>query len=783
MKQHGFLLSLSVLAGLLLLPASGFSASLHVDPQAAAGGDGASWATPFNTIDAAVTAASAGDELWLKQGLYTLSSEIVVNKELYIYGGFSGQEVTRGERMPGRFLTRISGGYSTRCFTFTDSGEVSGITFINGNAATSGGAIYLWDADIEISNCIFDHNSATNYGGAICSYGSTLKLINVVFTNNEAAYGGGVALELCDANTRIINSTFLHNSATTSGGGLCNLYADPIITNSIFWGNIAPQGAGTQLKNDSNSEPTVTYCDIDQDGYESGTGNISVDPGFISTAQNAQDVRLRPGSPVAGLGICGRSPLGIYSRIAPYDDFEDDDRPGWGVITGCDMGADQIHPIEVTTSDDELNFDGDCSLREALASANNDYGYDNCTSGYGKDLIAIPAGTYSLSVAGMSEDGGFTGDLDVFEDVAIIGAGQDQTIISGAGIDRVFHVQDAARADFIDLSIQDGLVDSGSSDTGGGILNDSGKLYLDSTAIENNVAGFSGGGIAISNGYAHIIKSMIAENSAIYYGGGLYTTTGGSVLVWDSAFSSNQADLGGGIFTNDSVQLFNVAVNNNIGQAIFGDSGSFVDAENVTISGNQDNVNYPGYTAITNYGYMSLTHATIANNPSSNNVIVIGSGATLNFTNSILAGNGTGTCSNWGGTINRYGHNIEDTDTCGFIVPEDMVNTDPELGPLSDIGGPTPTHAILPGSKAINAADDVYCPYTDQRGVPRAFGLHCDIGAFESTATSTLEDAVKYLMISTGTPPAAPPSMDGDVNADKRLGLHEAVYTLRDLAE
>ena len=58
------------------------------------------------------------------------------------------------------------------------------------------------------------------------------------------------------------------------------------------------------------------------------------------------------------------------------------------------------------------------------------------------------------------------------------------------------------------------------------------------------------------------------------------------------------------------------------------------------------------------------------------------------------------------------------------------------LGPLADYGGPTLTHALAPGSPAIDAADADQCEATDQRGVSRPQGEGCDIGAFETTSTA-----------------------------------------------
>lgn len=60
--------------------------------------------------------------------------------------------------------------------------------------------------------------------------------------------------------------------------------------------------------------------------------------------------------------------------------------------------------ITVNTTADENNADGDCSLREAIRSANGDVAIDACTAGSGADTVSVPAGTYTLSIAGAGED-------------------------------------------------------------------------------------------------------------------------------------------------------------------------------------------------------------------------------------------------------------------------------------------------------------------------------------------------------------------------------------------
>jgi hypothetical protein len=67
-------------------------------------------------------------------------------------------------------------------------------------------------------------------------------------------------------------------------------------------------------------------------------------------------------------------------------------------------------------------------------------------------------------------------------------------------------------------------------------------------------------------------------------------------------------------------------------------------------------------------------------------------------------------------------------------LPADTIGTDPMLGPLADNGGRTRTHALLPGSPAIDAGNNRSGFLWDQRGpgFPRVAGARADIGAFES---------------------------------------------------
>jgi hypothetical protein len=121
--------------------------------------------------------------------------------------------------------------------------------------------------------------------------------------------------------------------------------------------------------------------------------------------------------------------------------------------------------------------------------------------------------------------------------------------------------------------------------------------------------------------------------------------------------------------------------------------------------------------------------------------------AILEIGNTVIkAGSSGENIRNLSGTVTSHGYNISSDNGGGYLTgPGDQINTEPLLGPLQDNGGPTFTHALLPGSPAIDAGDPSFTPppFYDQRGpnFNRVVNGRIDIGSFEvqpptGTATS-----------------------------------------------
>ncbi len=395
--------------------------------------------------------------------------------------------------------------------------------------------------------------------------------------------------------------------------------------------------------------------------------------------------------------------------------------------------------ITVNTADDELNVDGDCSLREAIQAANSDAAVDACTAGSGADTIDVPAGTYTLSIArDQTPNDNEDGDLDITGDLTITGAGAATTIIDGAGLDKLFHIDPLPSAG-ITVEISGLTIQNGSSLVAGGIRN-SGTLTLTSSTVNGNSSVFLGGGGIVNGGTLTLINSTVSGNFSNDFGGGISNGFGASATLTNSTVSGNTADEGGGILNSGTLTLTSSTVSGNTASGFGGGGISNVSAgtltlNNSTVNGNTASAFVGG--GIVNSGTLTLNSSTVSGNTAS----AFGggirhTGGSTSLKNTIVANSTAG--GDCFGSITSAGHNLDSDGTCSFTATGDLQNTDPMLGPLADNGGPTFTHALLAGSPAIDAGSpDCPPPDTDQRGVARPQGAACDIGAYEFEPTVT----------------------------------------------
>ena len=125
--------------------------------------------------------------------------------------------------------------------------------------------------------------------------------------------------------------------------------------------------------------------------------------------------------------------------------------------------------------------------------------------------------------------------------------------------------------------------------------------------------------------------------------------------------------------------------------------------ENSTVSGN------PLGGIDVNDGSLLVSSSTITGNGGFG--LKIGRGKTAVLQNTILAGNTAAAKPDCSGPLQSNGYNlIGSTQGCTFTpAAGDLTNLNPGVGPRQDNGGPTFTHALLPGSPAIGAGNPAGC--------------------------------------------------------------------------
>jgi len=612
---------------------------------------------------------------------------------------------------PGANNLTISGNNTTGIFSVTGgtTATIAGLT-LTGGISADGGAI-LNSGTLTVNNCTVTKSTAT-YGGGIENEG-TLAANNCTISNNSAAGGGGIfnhaaaTLTNCTiANNSAVNGggiynlnpatlsladcTIAANSATSAGGGVIDtMSASTVLANTIVAGNTAPSPS-------TSSGPDVNGI-VTSLGYNL-IGNTSGGSGFVATDLQNVNALLGPlkanGGPTPTMALLPGSPAidaGNNSlAIGPSGSPLITDQRGFTRIVNStvDIGAFEVQVYMAYSTVDS----GGGSLRTALGHANQAGGSVVVITATGVIELASPLPAIS-------------------SDVQILGPGANNLTVSGSGAYQVFNVTSNVSAAIAGLTISGGTI-SGSS--GGGIAN-AGTLSLTNCTIANNTAmaatgvvSGDGGGIA-NTGTLSLLNCTVAYNTAT----GILGVASGD---------------GGGIANTGTLSLINctIADNSAVGAAdgLGGDGGGIANSGSLALS----DCTIAGNSAVGAAGVLVGDGGGIANSGS----------ATL--ANTIVATNmANGAVPNGPdvlGAVTSQGYNLIGNSSGGSgFVATDLLNVNPVIGILQNIGGPTQTIAVLPGSPAIAAGSVALIPTgvtTDQRGLPRTFNGKVDIGAFQS---------------------------------------------------
>jgi Ca2+-binding RTX toxin-like protein len=573
---------------------------------------------------------------------------------------------------------------------------------IRNNSANGGGGVYIEGADAlaEILDCTIYDNESTFAGAAVSVLNSRVWITNSTISGNTSVNGFAAIDHLAAAgfsqltvrNITVAETTGKGISNAAMNGGTANLF----ITNSIL-------AANSMINADNQSFGGTATLD-------SGGHNVSDDETEFFTAvedQQSTDPLLGPlaynggstpthallfGSPAIDRGNNAYAvdsfgnALKTDQRGAPFSRIYNGDQIGTNTV---DVGAFESYETLVvdnlTDVVDDNNGVGEFTLRDAIAVAN---------AQPGPDVIHIPlTGTLDL----------LEGELSLTDSLTISGPGAQQLIVSGKNSTRIFRVGGDGQNSF---------------------------ALTDFTIAEGNAGSSEGGGVRFDDPDDSLdIRRMVIRNNFANGGGGIYASGSDAALqILDSSLFDN-----GVAYSGSALLAYN--------------TNAWV--TNSTISRNSSDRDYGAIVNQSEYGFQStviLKNVTVADNTGAGaeNVAQFGGNAAIEVGNSVFANNSAGnlTSININSTLvsTSTGHNISDDLSNIFTHVSDRPQTNPLIGSLANNGGPTPTHALLSGSPAVNHGDnsqavDAFSAalVSDQRGPGFSriqFGA-VDAGAFE----------------------------------------------------
>lgn len=246
-------------------------------------------------------------------------------------------------------------------------------------------------------------------------------------------------------------------------------------------------------------------------------------------------------------------------------------------------------------------------------------------------------------------------------------------------------------------------------------------------------------------------------------GGAIHNS--GTLTLVSCTVAGNTADRGGGIFNQGNLSLLNCTISGNTAD---GSGGGMHNEGTLTITSSTvvGNVAKSGGGVSANWGSITLTNSVIAGNGTD----LVRSGSSISGQFNLI-----GDAASSGGLAHGQNGNIVGIDGTGTIPLAAIVN------PLADNGGPTRTHALVPGSPALDAGTNPTAAAFDQRGpgFPRQFGKAVDIGAFERDPD---EPVAVLTPLPDVTAPGGGPTFQLNVTYTDNTAIATASISLGDIA-
>lgn len=562
--------------------------------------------------------AADGSAVYLDQGTLRVSesviSENVARRDGAIYVWRTEAAIV-DSRIEGNLAQADAGGM----LALDSFIEIRHSTVNANRSLASGGGLLLARVDATIVDTTISNNLAGTDGGAIywdrpfpdfALLGGELKISESALTGNRAVERGGAIF----ANIHdlfVTNSTFHNNRAGGNGGAIYSEAREATFTHVTFMQNAALNGGGIF----SRKPNAITLRNSLIAGSSGGDclGGLAGNSGnWIADGSCKPRYRGDPQlSPFAGSPLyfpLRRESLAI-NRAHP-DYCLDTDQQGTPRPQGdnCDIGAyEAVDWVEgeydfrmsAPVASPDIIVDEECSLADAITSANRDEATGGCIAGDGPDTIRLAAETnleealpainttitikgenHVLNAAGQRAFAVMYGDL-VLNDLTVNNAAANYLRDFDAG---------AIYVRYAKLQISNSTFTNNWAMNGAVIYSYDSDIVISNSVLANNRAGEHGAVFYVYGGAANISNCIISGNEASDGGGAIFGLGSPSIRISASVINDNRTEgEGGGILVYGHVDLQDTSLQRNEaakGGALAGRAYSSFDLKNVDFTDN-----------------------------------------------------------------------------------------------------------------------------------------------------------------------------------------------------
>lgn len=332
--------------------------------------------------------------------------------------GGEGEYFGRGDKVGGGMYIFRSSPRIVKCDIVDNSAvwgggvcvdEDSSPTFVNcrmtGNSAVVGGAFFFYeDSSATLLMTRVSGNIAEWYGGALFLGNlSSVHLRSCELSRNEAGNSGGALHGAAGCSVDLVSCTLADNLSPQGAAIFMEESTSLTVANTVVWGNESPMVL--------QGEKLFRYCDVEDEDFAGGSGNVSCDPFFVAPSDG--DYHLLPCSLCIDKG--SNTVVGL-----PGTDLEGEARIMEGTTSlRTDIGADELNPdVPIVTIEEVLpSENGLVFLKYKLWHALGapcailvEYSCDQGRTWHKANRASESEGTCSLSSSALGESHEFVWD-------------------------------------------------------------------------------------------------------------------------------------------------------------------------------------------------------------------------------------------------------------------------------------------------------------------------------------------------------------------------------------